>query len=65
MASTITVIEIDATTRLTRTLPSRMVAGAMGAASIRASVPLRRSASRPRTPNWAAKKTNRTAIDAP
>src|SRR3972149_1719797 len=57
---------IDTTPRtmLTSTLPASTVCGEIGAASIRASVPARRSARRLVTPNWAAKKTNRTAIDA-
>ncbi len=61
-----TMIPIDTTprTRLTSTLPSRMARGETGAASIRASVPARRSAWMLTTPNCAAKKRNMTAIAA-
>ena len=65
VAVTMTLIETIARTRLTSTLPNRIALGPTGEASIRASVPVRRSASSPTTPNCAAKKTNSTAIEAP
>ena len=64
VATTSSVIAVTPSTNDPNVLPNRIVCGRMGPASIRASVPCRRSSNRLTMPIWAEKNRNRIAIEA-